>query len=287
MPYAGATAPSASIYDGLGGASVNQWLDELCVPEVAITPSTFDMGQGAFSCLALSMEGGGGVWTVSAAEVGLVAAWNAEHPDARIKKGDRLREVNGRAVRCEESLAEACTAASPPALSFARSCPNEQQLAVLKHVAARVKQECLEERAGKVATSNDDPLFELVHGLPGTGKSRVIAWIRELFVEILGWTHGSQFVCLAFQNTMAANINGSTIHSWSGIPVFNNARGHWQGARDIGALMYRKHPSNAFDRLPRKRSSSSSCWDPGGLTPCSSTSDRSLGGEPLNAAPAP
>ena len=236
MPYAGATAPAASIYDGLGGASVSQWLDELCVPEVAITPSTVDMDQGVLCCLALSMECGSGVWTVSAAEVGLVAAWNAEHPDARIKKGDRLTEVNGRAVRCEKSLAEACTAASPPAFSFARSCPNEQQLAVLRHVAARVKQECLEERAGTAAMSNDDPLFELVHGLPGTGKSRVIAWIRELFVEILGWTHGSQFVCLAFQNTMAANINGSTIHSWSGIPVFNNTRGHWQGARDIGAL---------------------------------------------------
>ena len=36
---------------------------------------------------------------------------------------------------------------------------------------------------------------------------------------MLGWQHGVQFVCLAFQNTMAAQIAGETIHHWSGIPV--------------------------------------------------------------------
>ena len=35
----------------------------------------------------------------------------------------------------------------------------------------------------------------------------------------LGWEHGVQFVCLAFQNAMAAMINGQTIHHWSGIPA--------------------------------------------------------------------
>ena len=31
-----------------------------------------------------------------------------------------------------------------------------------------------------------------------TGKSKVIAWIRELFEHVLGWQHGVQFVCLAY-----------------------------------------------------------------------------------------
>merc|ERR1712035_175237 len=35
----------------------------------------------------------------------------------------------------------------------------------------------------------------------------------------IGWQHGVQFVCLAFQNAMAAHINGFTIHHWSGIPT--------------------------------------------------------------------
>ena len=37
--------------------------------------------------------------------------------------------------------------------------------------------------------------------------------------EGLGWEHGVQFVCLAFQNAMAAQINGHTVHHWSGIPA--------------------------------------------------------------------
>ena len=49
----------------------------------------------------------------------------------------------------------------------------------------------------------------------------MIAWMRELMEEGLGWEHGVQFVCLAFQNAMAAHINGFTVHHWSGIPARN------------------------------------------------------------------
>ena len=37
--------------------------------------------------------------------------------------------------------------------------------------------------------------------------------------EGLGWEHGVQFVCLAFQKAMDAAINGFTVHHWSGIPT--------------------------------------------------------------------
>ena len=72
---------------------------------------------------------------------------------------------------------------------------------------------------GEVNTKNAEPLLDLVHGLPGTGKSAVIKWMRRLMEDGLGWEHGVQFVCLAFQNAMAAQINGYTIHHSSGIPV--------------------------------------------------------------------
>ena len=39
--------------------------------------------------------------------------------------------------------------------------------------------------------------------------------------EGLGWEHGDQLVCLAFQNAMAAQINGHTLHHWSIIPAIN------------------------------------------------------------------
>jgi hypothetical protein len=99
--------------------------------------------------------------------------------------------------------------------------PSQEQLNVLKHFVQRLKLELLEARSNRVNADAQDPLFDLVHGLPGTGKSRVISWLREIMERGLGWTHGVQFVCLAFQNTMAAQINGFTIHHWSGIPAHN------------------------------------------------------------------
>ena len=84
-----------------------------------------------------------------------------------------------------------------------------------------------------VSTTQVEPLFDLIHGIPGAGKSRVIAWICELFTDVLGWTSGNQFICLAVQNTMAASIGGSTIHHWGNIP-FRDERGNEMGARKRG-----------------------------------------------------
>ena len=90
---------------------------------------------------------------------------------------------------------------------------------MLKAIAERVNTEMLEEQAGEMASTAHEPMLDLVHGLPGTGKSRVIAWIRELLEDVLRWEHGVEFVCLAFQNSMAAHIDGATIHHWSTIQV--------------------------------------------------------------------
>ena len=70
-----------------------------------------------------------------------------------------------------------------------------------------------------INTSDQEPLLDFIHGFPGTGKSVLIFWMRVLMEQGLGWEHGVQFVCLAFQNAMAAAIDGYTIHNWSGIPI--------------------------------------------------------------------
>ncbi len=59
----------------------------------------------------------------------------------------------------------------------------------------------------------EEPMRGLVHGHPGTSKSRLIYWIRRLFVEALGWEHGVQFLCVAFQNRVAYAMGGVTLHS--------------------------------------------------------------------------
>ena len=77
----------------------------------------------------------------------------------------------------------------------------------------RVLLESEAEQRGAQRKVNEEPMFDLVHGVPGSGKTEIIKWIREMFENVLGWTHGIQFVCIAFQNAVAAHIEGQTIHS--------------------------------------------------------------------------
>ena len=44
--------------------------------------------------------------------------------------------------------------------------------------------------------------------------------------EGIGWQHGVEFVCLAFQNTSANLIDGYTIHSWAQIEMCDSNASH-------------------------------------------------------------
>ena len=107
-------------------------------------------------------------------------------------------------------------------LAQARIKPNTDQEKFLRHFIRRIKVEVLEMHTKTINTSDQEPLLDLIHGFPGTGKSVLLFWMRVLMEEGLGWEHGVQFVCLAFQNGMAAAINGYTVHNWSGIPIKND-----------------------------------------------------------------
>ena len=105
--------------------------------------------------------------------------------------------------------------------------PNEEQMSVLHAVRDRILVEKMLEKEGGgepgvpkrtwrsagIDDPREEPLRGFVHGLPGTGKSRVIKWTIRLFTEALEWEHGVQFVCVAFQNKVAFNMGGSTLHS--------------------------------------------------------------------------
>ena len=107
--------------------------------------------------------------------------------------------------------------------------PNPQQMAVLQDVKIRILLEKEMQNEGpwiqrsnkrkKIEDPREEPRRGLIHGVPGTGKSEVIKWLCRLFTEGLGWEHGDQFLCLAFQNRVAFKMGGVTIHTGGGIPV--------------------------------------------------------------------
>ena len=105
--------------------------------------------------------------------------------------------------------------------------PNDKQLQVLNGVSDRILVEC------RVIKSTDSicsrtqvqdrkdriPLHGCTHGEPGTGKSKVINWTTRMFTEAMGWTHGVEFLNVAFQNRVAHAIGGTTLHSGGDLAV--------------------------------------------------------------------
>jgi hypothetical protein len=235
MPFRGATKPNVFVHERGSQANITRWLKELQEPSISMTVPDAPW----HDVEGLLEESADGRLNVKATATGIFCIWNAANSNVRVKAGDRVAEVNG-AVLDETVLRELRgMGATVTTLKLARQCPNAGQLAVLDRVASRASCEWFEEWAGTAATSTEEPLFDLVHGEPGTGKSRVIAWQRELFEDVLGWDHGAQFVCLAYQNAMAANIDGHTIHHWGGIPAQDNNEERRSKPADIDELFIR------------------------------------------------
>ena len=107
--------------------------------------------------------------------------------------------------------------------------PNVQQWSVLDLVHRRCVYEQKEEanhQVNKAVSDNShwEPLFRMIHGLPGSGKSKLLLWLRTYFEEVWQWTDGVQFQFVAPLNSMANNIGGSTMHTWAGLK-FTNSEG--------------------------------------------------------------
>ena len=67
-----------------------------------------------------------------------------------------------------------------------------------------------------------DPLVWLLHGPPGTGKSHVLGFIRDLFA-LIGYVYGLDYEVVAFQAVNAADLQGKTIHGAFGFDISASA----------------------------------------------------------------
>ncbi|CAE7860116.1 esrp2 [Symbiodinium microadriaticum] len=97
--------------------------------------------------------------------------------------------------------------------------PTQQQAALLEAVVSRLQAEAREEHATGRINAESPSMRHLVLGVPGSGKSLLIGWLREAFESVLGWVHGCQYVALAMQNCMAADIQGVTFHHYMGLQI--------------------------------------------------------------------
>ena len=97
--------------------------------------------------------------------------------------------------------------------------PNTKQAMVLNLVHDR----CVKEHHHAEA-NEEEPLLRLIHGLPGSGKSLLLKWLRKYFVNVWLWTEGREFIFIAPLNSMACNIGGATVHSWAAVS-FKDKRG--------------------------------------------------------------
>ena len=124
----------------------------------------------------------------------------------------------------------------------AKKSPSAQQWQVLNLIHERCVYEHREESLHCVNATVDttawEPLFRLVHGLPGSGKSALIIWITNYFEVVWQWENGVHFVILAPLNSMAMNVSGQTLHSWGGIS-FKKSTG-----LEVGSGVVRKGRDN-------------------------------------------
>eukprot|EP00973_Karenia_brevis_P088266 12239110-Karenia_brevis.AAC.1 len=120
-PFAGCTEPLACIHEEVSDVSVQAWLNQLRVPTINVELSA---SADLWTCFAASSESGSKMWTITSTGMGLAATWNARNPTQRLKRGDRLAEINGRPAEGVSDLSNLCSGTD--VFTFQRCCPNAQ-----------------------------------------------------------------------------------------------------------------------------------------------------------------
>ena len=102
-----------------------------------------------------------------------------------------------------------------------RKSTNQKQREFLELVVDRIMVELglMSKEASK--RKSDEPLRWLLHGPPGTGKSHVLRFVKELFY-MMGYTFGLDFEVVSFQTVNAADLGGKTIHHAFGFGQFHD-----------------------------------------------------------------
>jgi len=214
-PFQGRTEPYASLTVHAYGRRIANWFEE--IREVY---TTWTMQPGALGAVIDGTTG----------KIDEVAS-GGQFEKKKIHKDWHVRDIN-KMPYTSQLLAQFRGGSYEYSMRIEKHVPTKEQMLVLEKVRDRV---LLEFRRWKESDmvkglpyeerqKLEDPLRGLVHGLPGTGKSKVIQFIRRFFVEALGWEYGVDFIFVAFQNRVAYAMGGETIHTAANLEVGNRPR---------------------------------------------------------------
>ena len=107
-------------------------------------------------------------------------------------------------------------------LADTKCTPTTQQHEVIQCIHLRTKYEHFVEQNMTMEEDIKDfspkPMFHLLHGLPGAGKSQVLQWLQSYWQTVWQFESGIHFAFVAYSNSMADNINGFTMHSFFNLP---------------------------------------------------------------------
>ena len=106
--------------------------------------------------------------------------------------------------------------------SVTEEVPNAGQVAFLRTIADRCAAEALlysQEGGLRHSHATSEPIHVALLAPPGTGKTFSIKAVCRYFREVLKWTDGVEFQCVASQNRMSGRIDGVTLHTWGQVPI--------------------------------------------------------------------
>ena len=108
-------------------------------------------------------------------------------------------------------------------LDGTRGRVNTKQFDFLQLVANRLMVECrLKDPQDSLREDGAEPLRYMLHGPPGTGKSHVAKFVKQLF-RLVGMQEGIDYQFVAFQATNAVDLEGVTMHNAFFLNPFSRA----------------------------------------------------------------
>ena len=122
--------------------------------------------------------------------------------------------------------------------------PDERQWEIINAVIQRCEVEADRCTSRRTVRDRAIPNIMLVHGFPGSGRSRIIHALHSYWQEVRGWGEGVEYFTTAPMNSMAFLVGGSTLHTFAGFGIDLGV-----GKQPGGKCNREKRPNVLYEKL--------------------------------------